>query len=135
MAEPQIGGVIPYLTVKGGAEAIAFYTLAFDAIEFARHPADDGVRILNSHLGVNGGSIMLSDDFPEFHGNVGAPPPAGVVLHLQVDDVDRWYARATEAGCTSVMAPADMFWGDRYGRVKCPFGHTWAMASVIVKAG
>ena len=135
MAEPHVGGVMPYLTVKGGAEAVDFYVQAFGAVEFARHPADDGVRILNSHLGINGGSIMLSDDFPEFHGNVGAPPPSGVVLHLQVDDADAWWARATQAGCTVVMPLADMFWGDRYGQVKDPFGHTWSLAATLPKAG
>lgn len=133
MAEPHVGGVMPYLTVTGGTQAVEFYTLAFGAIEFARNLADDGVRILNSHLGLNGGSLMLSDDFPEFHGDVGAPPPTGVVLHLQVDDVDAWWARATEAGCTVVTPLADMSWGDRYGRVKDPFGHTWSLATAIAK--
>ena len=91
--------------------------------------ADDGERILNSHLGINGGSIMLSDDFPEMHGDANAPPPAGVVLHLQVDDVDAWFARAVEAGCTVLMPLADQFWGDRYAQVKDPFGHTWSLAT------
>jgi PhnB protein len=135
MAEPHVGGVMPYLTVTGGKAAVDFYRQAFGAEEFARHYADDGERILNAHLGVNGGSIMLSDDFPEFHGNVGAPPPAGVVLHLQVDDADRWWARAVEAGCTVLMPLADQFWGDRYGQLKDPFGHTWSIAHTLPRAG
>ena len=133
MAEPTPSGVMPYLTVTGGKAAVAFYAEAFGAVEFARNLADDGERILNSHLGINGGSIMLSDDFPEHHGDVGAPPPAGVVLHLQVEDVDSWFARAVDAGCTEIMPLADQAWGDRYGRVKDPFGHTWSLASVIAR--
>lgn len=134
MAEPHVGGVMPYLTVKGGAAAIAFYAAAFDAVEFARHMAEDGVRVLNSHLGINGGSVMLSDDFPENHGDVGAPPPSGVVLHLQVDDADAWWSRAVAAGCSELMPLADQAWGDRYGRLKDPFGHMWSIAQALPRA-
>ncbi|MBE7217373.1 MAG: VOC family protein [Caulobacteraceae bacterium] len=135
MSEPMVGGVMPYLTVVGGVRAIEFYRQAFEAVEFARHMADDGVRVLNSHLGINGGSIMLSDHFREFHGDASAPPPAGVVLHLQVDDADAWFARALDAGCTEIMPLGDQFWGDRYGRVKDPFGHTWSIAHTLAQAG
>lgn len=131
---PTIHGVMPYLTVKGGKAALDFYALAFDAIEFARMPADDGERILNSHLGINGGSIMLSDDFPEFRGGGDLPAPAGVTLHLQVDDADRWFERATTAGCTVRIPLADQFWGDRYGQVADPFGHTWSIGSPLKPA-
>jgi PhnB protein len=27
------------------------------------------------------------------------------------------------------MAPEDMFWGDRFGKLTDPFGHSWAMAT------
>lgn len=135
MAEPHVGGITPHLTVKGGAAAVDFYAQAFAAVEFARHTAPDGVRIMHSHLGLNGGSLALSDDFPEHHGDAGAPPPAGVVLHLQVDDVDAWFSRATEAGCTAVTTPADMAWGDRYAQVKDPFGHLWALATTLPRTG
>jgi uncharacterized glyoxalase superfamily protein PhnB len=52
--------------------------------------------------------------------------PAAFSLMLPVQDVDSWYARAVEAGCAAVMPPQDMFWGDRYGQVKDPFGVLWA---------
>jgi len=29
------------------------------------------------------------------------------------------------------MPLMDQFWGDRYGKVKDPFGHTWAIATHI----
>ena len=135
MSEPAIGGVMPYLSVTGGLQAIEFYARAFGATEFARHMADDGVRVMNSHLGINGGSVMLSDHFTEYHGGANQPPPSGVVLHLQVDDADRWYGRAVEAGCTALMPLADQFWGDRYGQVKDPFGHTWSIAHALAKPG
>jgi uncharacterized glyoxalase superfamily protein PhnB len=31
------------------------------------------------------------------------------------------------AGCTSILAVQDMFWGDRYGQLRDPFGVMWSM--------
>jgi uncharacterized glyoxalase superfamily protein PhnB len=52
-----------------------------------------------------------------------------VTLHINVPDVDATYRQAVAAGATGVMEPADMFWGDRYGRLMDPFGHSWALAT------
>ena len=43
--------------------------------------------------------------------------------------MDKWFNRAVEAGCTVRMPLMDMFWGDRFGQVIDPFGHTWGMAT------
>jgi PhnB protein len=132
--QPPSHGITPYLTVKGAKAAVEFYQRAFDAVEFYRQPAEDGERLLHSHLGINGSSVMLSDDFPEFRGGAEAPPPSGVTLHLLVDDADRWFERAVEAGCTVTMPLADQFWGDRYGQVRDPFGHSWSIGAPIRQA-
>jgi PhnB protein len=125
------GDVIPYLTVKGGKAAVDFYTRAFGAVEQFRNTADDGERILHARLSINGGVIMLSDDFPEYRGGQAAPPPAGVTLHLQVDDADAWWDRAVRAGAQVGMPLADQFWGDRYGQLKDPFGHSWSIGGPV----
>jgi uncharacterized glyoxalase superfamily protein PhnB len=52
-----------------------------------------------------------------------------VTLHLFVPDVDAFVARAVEAGAQLTMPVADMFWGDRYGIIKDPFGHSWSVAT------
>ena len=97
-------------------------------------PAEDGKRLMHAHLRINGGSIMMHDDFPEYTGGpMGAP--SGVTIHLEVDDADRWFERAVAAGATVTMPLADQFWGDRYGVVKDPFGHSWSIGSPIAKAG
>jgi PhnB protein len=54
-----------------------------------------------------------------------------VTLHLQVDDADRWFDRATGAGATVTMPIADQFWGDRYGQIKDPFGHSWSIGAPV----
>jgi uncharacterized glyoxalase superfamily protein PhnB len=46
-----------------------------------------------------------------------------------VKDVDAAFAQATGAGCTTLMPPTDMFWGDRYGKLQDPFGHQWSLAT------
>ena len=124
-------GVTPHLTVHDAPIAIDFYKHAFAADEHTRLLADDGKRIMHAHLGINGGSVMLHDDFPEMRGGAPLPDAAGVVMHLQVDDTDKWYDRAMAAGASSTMAPADMFWGDRYAQVKDPFGHSWAFGAPV----
>ena len=83
-----MNGVTPYLTIGDGRanEAVDFYKRAFDAEELGRHAADDGRRLMHAHLRINGADLMLSDHFPEHCGGAAAPTPAGVTLHLVVDD-------------------------------------------------
>lgn len=133
MANPEQGptsGLTPHIAIadKRASEAIDFYVRAFGAVEQMRMPADDGARLMHAHLHVNGASLMMHDDFPEYTGGA-MPAPSGVTLHLKVDDTDAWFARAIAAGATAVMGPEDMFWGDRYAQVKDPFGHLWSIGS------
>ena len=130
-------GVTAHLTIRDGraADAIDFYKTAFVAEEQVRMLADDGRRLMHAHLHINGGSLMLNDDFPEYRGDadVGSEAPSGLTLHLQVDDADTWFARATAAGATITMPLQDMFWGDRYGQVTDPFGYHSSIATPIAK--
>jgi uncharacterized glyoxalase superfamily protein PhnB len=50
-------------------------------------------------------------------------------IHLYVEEVDAAFDRAVTAGAEVRMPVADMFWGDRYGKVVDPFGHEWGMAT------
>lgn len=130
------GGLTPHIAIadKRASEAIEFYKQAFGAVEQVRMPAEDGVRLMHAHLQINGSSLMMHDDFPEYSGQAMAAP-SGVTLHLQVDDADSWYDRAIAAGATSVMAPENMFWGDRYAQVKDPFGHLWSIGHPLKGEG
>ena len=125
-------GLTPHLSIGGGraAEAIDFYKAAFGAEEMMRMPADDGKRLMHAHLKVNGASLMLADDFPEYSGKA-AGAPEGVSLHLQVPDADAAWQRALDAGASVKMELADQFWGDRYGQVEDPFGHRWSIGSPL----
>lgn len=127
----------PYLKVKGAKQAIEFYKKAFGAKTRMVMEAEDKKRLMHADIIINGGEIMLSDEFAEFGEPATVPPPSvktsTVSIHLQVDNADKWWARATEAGCKIVMPLADQFWGDRFGMMRDPFGHVWSIASAIKK--
>jgi PhnB protein len=122
---PVKGGLVAYLTVAGAMKAAEFYVRAFGAEIAAALPVDDQGRTMHVHLHVNGASLMLSDAFPEY--GHALQPPQAFSLMLMVDDIDARYAHAVAAGATAVTPPADMFWGDRYGQLRDPFGVLWAM--------
>ncbi len=127
------GGVTPHIVIRDrrAAEAIDFYAQAFGAEEVMRHASDDG-RLMHAHLKVNGGSLMMHDDFPEHSGP--AREPAGTILHLQVDDADQWWNRALQAGCEVRFPLDDQFWGDRYGQFTDPFGHSWSIGGPVKRS-
>ena len=122
---PVKGGLTPYLTLDGASAAAEFYKRAFGAVEAFRYPADEQGRTMHIHLYINGSSLMLSDAYPE-HGHP-FQPPAGFNLTLQVTDIDGQFRRAIDAGAKEIMPPQDMFWGDRYGQLRDPYGVMWAM--------
>lgn len=123
------GGVAPYLCVGGADKAADFYKRAFGAEEVFRQPLDEQGRTMHIHLYINGGSLMLSDPYPD-HGHP-LKEHQGYTLHLQVDDIDAWFARAVAAGAEVVLPVQLMFWGDRYGQVRDPFGVHWAMGAHV----
>ena len=128
---PGMHSVTPHLTCAGAADAIEFYKKAFGATEAGRLPGPDG-KLMHAMVRIGDSAVMLMDEFPE-HGALGPKSLRGstVVLHLYVDNVDAFFARAVDAGATVIMPLEDMFWGDRYGQLDDPFGHRWSVATHI----
>jgi PhnB protein len=122
--------VTPYITVKGAAQAIEFYKRAFGAQEGERMTGPDGKTVMHAEIKIGDSMVMLCDEFPQM-GNRSPQTLGGTTasIFLYVPDVDSAFKRAVDAGAKAVMAPADMFWGDRFGKLVDPFGHEWAMAS------
>ncbi len=50
-------------------------------------------------------------------------------LYLYVEDVDKSFQRAVDAGGQVTMPVADMFWGDRFGTFVDPAGHSWGLST------
>jgi len=121
--------VTPHLVCADAAGAIEFYKKAFDAVELVRLPGPDG-KIMHACVRIGDSPIMLVDEYPDW-GVLGPKALKGspVTIHLFVDDVDAFAARAVRAGAKVTMPIADMFWGDRYGKLEDPFGHHWSVAT------
>ena len=121
--------VTTHLVVRDAAKAIDFYKQAFGAQELMRMKGPDG-KIGHAELKIGDSIIFLADEFPQ--GNVKAPQTLGGTtcsINLYVEDVDSSFDRAVKAGAKSTMPLADMFWGDRYGILTDPFGHSWSIAT------
>ena len=121
--------ITPFMTVRDAARAIEFYKQAFGAKEKGVMKGPEG-KIMHAELVIGDSIIMLADEFPEF----GALSPqstggSGTGLHIYIEDVDSAFDRAVKAGATVEMPVADMFWGDRYGKLRDPFGHKWSIGT------
>jgi PhnB protein len=125
--------IVPHLVVRGAAEAIDFYIRAFGAEEIACMTMPDGKGILHAELKIGTARLFLCDETPTMERWVSPKSLNGttVALNLWTDDADQVFAQAVKAGAKVVMPLADMFWGDRYGRLKDPFGHEWAVAQHV----
>ncbi len=122
--------ITPYLTVRNAAQALEFYKQAFGAEE--RFRLTDGGRIGHAEIRIGNSLLMLSDEYPEM--GVRSPESVGgtpVMLHLYVEDVDAWVARAVQAGGRRERTVENQFYGDRTGIVIDPFGHKWWIATHI----
>ncbi len=126
---PGMTAITPHLTCRNAAAAIDFYQRAFGAVEVARLPSPDG-KLAHALLTIGGASLMLVDEYAE-QGMLSPQALNGspVTIHLYVADADATFAQAIAAGATVAMPLADMFWGDRYGRLVDPFGHHWSVAT------
>lgn len=121
--------VTPYLVVNDAARAIDFYQRAFGAKEVMRMNGPQG-KIGHAELKIGDSTIMLSDEMPQAGGR--SPQSLGgstVGIFLYVKDVDSAFNQAVGAGARADKPPADMFWGDRYGKLTDPFGHQWSLAT------
>jgi len=121
--------VTPSLVVSNAAEAIDFYKKAFGANEIYKFPTPDG-KILHAMVQIGDSFVMMSDEFPNMGMN--SPTTLGgtaVTLHLYVEDSDKIFKQAVDAGAVITMPMMDAFWGDRFGTVMDPYGHSWAIAT------
>jgi PhnB protein len=117
-------GVIPYLSVDGADKVIAFYEKAFGAKDLGTMRSEDGKHVMHSQLEINGGALMLSEaslmEGKQMTSN-------SYTMQLVTREGDRWWKRAVDAGCAVEVPFAMQFWGDRWGKLRDPFGISWAL--------
>ena len=122
-------GLTPYLTVRGGEAAIAFYEKAFGAKLILKLTMPGG-GIAHAEMKINGSPFMFGDENPEW-GNKCPLTLGGTAsgMMFYTDDCDASYAKALAAGATVDKPVEDQFYGDRSGSVVDPSGHKWTIGT------
>lgn len=119
----------PHLWFNGNAtEAVEFYKKAFGAKTMGPPALGPDGKIMHVMLKIGDSPLMMADAWPNTWDS-GPKDHATAALWVYVEDCDALFNRALEAGCEVIFPMEDSFWGDRSGKVKDPFGHTWAIAS------
>jgi PhnB protein len=115
--------IAPMLSVRHGAEALAFYKAAFGAIETFKLESPDGAVV--ARLAVDGAEFWVADESPT-HANFSPQSLNGSTTRMifTTADPDALFARALAAGAQQIVAMEDNY-GWRLGRVVDPYGHHW----------
>ncbi len=121
--------ISPYLAIKNAEEAMKFYEKAFGAKIETTLKAPDG-KVMHGRLSLGNSVIMVMDEAPQM--GLAAPDQnTTVVMHLNLPNVDEFFAQVTGAGAKAIMPPMDMFWGDRYCQFVDPYGHRWSVGTKV----
>lgn len=133
MTEPIPNGyhaVTPSFTVKDSKKAVEFYQKAFNAKVLDLFPNPTGPGTMHATIQIGNSIVMMGDEMPgqgcKSAETLGSSP---ISLYLYVPNADAAFKQAVAAGATVEMPVAEMFWGDRAGSVKDPFGHSWMIAT------
>ncbi len=124
--------ITPHIVVNDTRKAIEFYKRAFGAEARGIAEGPDG-HVMHAEVKIGDSILMLNDEMPSY----GALSPTStnadtcVSLHLYVEDADKVFESAKAAGAVVTMPLEDQFWGDRYGKLRDPFGHSWSIATHI----
>ena len=129
----RAGAVTPYLVVRDGQAALAWYRKVFGATVESSMEGEDGA-VMHAELRFGPDQIYLSQEFP------GPPAEAGFVspdtlggtsttIHFYVPDVDAVHRKAVAEGAREIRPPEDQFWGDRHSNILDPFGHRWSIST------
>jgi PhnB protein len=120
--------ITPSFTFKNSQEAIDFYKKAFGAklLSSFKHP--DGRGIMHATIQIGDSILMMGDEAPQCQSaeSLGGSP---ITLYIYTPDADKLFDQAIAAGCAETMPMAEMFWGDRAGSIKDPFGYSWMIAT------
>ena len=124
--------VTPSFTFKDSKKAIEFYKKAFGAKVLDLFPNPSGQGIMHATIQIGNSIVMMGDEMPGAENcpksaeTLGSSP---ISLYVYVPNVDAAFKQAVAAGGTATMPVADMFWGDRAGSIKDPFGYPWMIAT------
>ena len=135
MTQPIPAGyhsVTPSFTFKDSQKAIEFYKKAFGAKVLDLMPSPSGRGIMHATMQIGNSILMMGDEMPgsekcgKSAETLGSSP---ISLYVYVPDVDAAFKQAVAAGGREIMPVMDMFWGDRVGQIRDPFGYSWMIGT------
>jgi uncharacterized glyoxalase superfamily protein PhnB len=122
--------VTPMLVLKDARKAVDFYKKALGAEALMVMPGPDGKGVMHAEIRIGNSIVMMGEECP------GAPCKSAetmggspVSFYLYVENVDEAFKVAIAAGAEVEMPVQEMFWGDRMGSVRDPFGYSWSLAT------
>ena len=133
-AVPVLGGLIAYLQVDGAIKAAEFYKQGIrrrDCLRLSARregPHDARPSPHQRHLADAVATPIRSTAI-----RTRSRRPSRCSCISGSDEIDAWWKRAVDAGCEVTMPLDVMFWGDRYGQLRDPFGVSWAMNAPVKK--
>lgn len=143
-ARPNDRKISAHLIVRDVPKAIDFYARAFGAQAVYRSVVPPDGRVLHAQLRIGDSHVLVSEEnmgmpeqvYSRFETGVRTRSPetlrgTSFILEIYVDDVDQAFRRAIDAGAAPKIPVANAFYGDRYGQIVDPFGHVWALATVL----
>lgn len=136
MAVPAVPAHLSSVTVSlvctPCADAIDFYQRAFGAEEIGDRMTGPDGSVGHAEIRIGDSVVMLADEWPD--GPTQSPTTLGgstAALFIYTDDVDTLWEQAIAAGAEELFGLEDQFYGDRSGRVRDPFGHTWGLGQHV----
>ncbi len=121
----------PMIGVPDAEQAIAFYAEVFGARKVGPYLATPDGAVVHAEIAIGDALVMLAEHRAGAAADPLALGDATVRLSLTVEDVDAVFARASAAGATVLIPPADQFYGHRDGRLRDPFGHIWVVGQTL----
>jgi PhnB protein len=124
--------VTPSFTFKDSQKAIAFYQNAFDAKVLFLMKRPDGKGVMHATIRIGDSILMMGDEMTGAENCAKSAETLGsspISLYLYVSDADALFKRAVAAGGKAEMPVTDMFWGDRVGSIRDPFGYMWMIGT------
>ncbi len=122
--------ITPYIVFRDARRAIDFYKRALDAQELFAMAGPDGKGIMHAEIRVGDSIIMMGEEMPQQQcksaETAGGSP---VSIYLYLENVDEVFKKALAAGAEALMPVQEMFWGDRAGTLRDPFGYSWTLAT------
>jgi len=123
--------ITPSLSFKGTEEAIAWYKNVFGAREKMKMDGPDK-KVMHAELIIGDSIFFLAEENPQYNNKTPKSVNGNSIsLYLYVEDVDDTIKKAVQNGATLLMAPMDMFYGDRVGNIEDPYGYSWVLATHV----